>query len=336
MVTVRLFLMGLVALVPSENPNKLMVVVPDVQTLTQHKHVAVFAWDRRNHDKVGEAVEIATQLNVDGGFGGHLLKGHVITIDPMTADDLRFEGGVSNGPSRRRMTAAMPEIDSAHAVSWIPSMKTLTGGEGSLGKAYVGNDAAVVAARLSLSEKGGRVMTFSFADDGLQVPAMRFVGLGWTPVRTCRQAVADVAVIEMTYREDELPKGVVVFAGHGYGAAPGWQVELTPYLENGQKRIDVLVGNLTPMGGPVKARAPEATLHFDLYNGMLAHPPSYRDRLLPVVGGAAMRADGVDPSYCNLPPLLQAVSRGPCEKGLPPKAGIARPICMLATFEPPD
>ena len=347
MVIVRIFLMGLVALVPTEkaNDNKLMVIVPNVITLTHHNHFPVFVWDKRSYgDNLGEASYIAQDLQLglkpeEIQFGGYLLDGQTIAIEPMTSNKLEFVGGIGKGPSRRRVAAAMPDVKNAHNFGWIPSMTTLTDGKGALDDRYFGNPKrADVAGQMQLRARGGRVMTYSFAGEGT-VPSMRFVGLGWTPVQTCRQAVADVAVIEMTYQKSEVPPDGLLFEGRGYDSARTWSVKLKPYVADDGDRIDVLIGNLTPMetlSNPSEEMTPEQSLHFDLYNGMLQRLPNYRDRLLPVAGGASVADVDVDPPYCSLARILRLVSKGDCIKGVEPKAGIARPICMLATFGAPD
>ena len=351
-VTVRIFLMGLVALAPANGDRQLTVVLPNA---ADHDHTAVFVWNPANYDgDKGHGAAIQKRLELRETPYGYLMNGYTIEMEPPGSEPLEFLGGLQGGHSHRRLTAAIPNEGNAKHFSWVPSMERLTDGLGHMDRAYFsGADPRLVAARMKLAY--GTAQTYSFADTFRMVRAVRFIGMGKLPMLAARQAVADVILIEV-----EVPRAAVIFHVRKLDAKPEdddvYKVRLEP--EENVATIDVLVGNVTRPPTTCHPGMPDPALHFAHYNSMLALRSEYHDRLLPRVGEAIMPSDGVDPAA--LPLVLSVVSVGACEDQTPDfeyrssilgstsraraqwkatylrRGGIVRPICMVARFQAPE
>jgi hypothetical protein len=322
-VTLRIFLMGLVALVPSENPKALTVVLPNA---TSHQHVPVLVWDPHNSGEAGDGAEIKKQLSLAEAPNGYLLHGQEIALARDEGPALSFTGGVS-GRANRRLLPAMPRARDAGDFSWVLSMEQLTDGGGQISKEYYGRDPGMVAGRMTLEH--GTVKTFGFADTNGAVRAMRFVGMGRGSLRTTRQAVADVAVVEVKYSGWKQGDEVVFELTSLRNGADKQEIHLAA---DDKGEINVLLGNLSPLSCAALEQ-PSPAAHFDLYYSLLAHPRDCAGRQLPQLG-RAMSGRDVDPGLDRLPTVLQVVSKSAC--GGDNKGGIARPICMITSFQPPQ
>lgn len=286
-----------------------------------HSHEALFAWDDRNVTDSYPYPRSIPQTGQEITFS--------TTATPQTP--LAYAGGRRKGPSDLRLWAKHPMSWNHSNFGWVPSMETLTDGKGFIDPEYYsGHKPELVASRLRI--KDGLVSTYSFGDINQTVHAIKFGPVGGDPLFAMRQPTADIVVVEISYKED-LP---ITFTGKSLDGTTGnWSVELTPYNDGNNYRIDVLLGNLS---GGEPEHSSLTTLHFGLYNSLLALRSSYQNQLFPVVGGP-MTASG-DPDICDLAPVVLAVSGVVCEeKGgirVLKKAGPARPICMLASFEAPQ
>jgi hypothetical protein len=325
--------MGLVALVPSDDLSTLSVIVP-----SDHGHLPVFIWDPENSTDLGDGDKIKKELYLHTAPNGYLLRGHQIGHTDEGRQGLHFfTAQPQHQQSHRRMTADMPTARNKADFSWILSMQTLTDGLGFIApRYYSGEDPAVVAGRLQLTR--GVVKTYSFGDVHDQVRALRFVSVGKRPFFSARQAVADVAVVEVTFSDEEWKnmKEEITFSGLRLGDGyREWKVTLHVDEQNDDGNIDVLIGDLIPPLCRLDVEGDEGihkpALHYDHYLSMLALGASYEDRLLPTLGEARMAPGSINP--LPLPEVLSVVSR---KKDCLLAGGIARPICMLATFQAPE
>ena len=178
----RIFLIGLVALVPEETSLRVILRV------AHHTHEPVFVWNWE--DQVLPPRVLYPRPPVLYWPPLHL-SGQEITIRTTarpvwSTPALNYEGGRTGGPSDLRLWNKMPRERRAHDFRWVPSMEILTDGLGFIDlEYYEGKKPELVAGRLEIDR--GNVSTFSFADIGGQVRGVKFSGVGRAPMFTMRQ-----------------------------------------------------------------------------------------------------------------------------------------------------
>jgi hypothetical protein len=344
---IRIFLLGLVALIP--DGGNLKIVVP---TTEKQDHFSVLSFPCASPCSLaGNTPQLAKSLGVsknldrdhllrasyDPGCIGYALmglNGVTLSIDNLTPGCLTFV----HGQRRRRvgdLVGALPlTAREGEDFSWVPSMSSIRGSVCHLGKEYSDPKYGHVAAVLSIQGADGKVSTASLVSV-LEDPLTGCFGLSHPlpfpdgPVafirslsfsragsiaRSPRQAFADGVVVELRTTSPQ--------ANLKFTPSSGGPIVLSPV---GRGPVDIAIANLVERQEVAYSCEKPAPSHFDLYHEMAAE--SENRPKLPHLG-LDMRRTRLEEIY-KYPPVVKVLYevRVPVSKG-----GLNRPICMLATY----
>jgi subtilase family protein len=327
MFTLRLFVMGLVALVPSDDSKDLMLVLQNASHVGTHPHVPVLVCDPqqsncRMSDR-NEWAEIVQALNLDvsGKGAGLMLKGEEISLLGPIPGELRVQRGRERHWWHKFIGICPTELLQAADVDWVPAIPEFDPSAGVIDESHLNSPSQKqIAALLPLVGVKGVMMSYHYPalreEHRAYVHSLTFKTKGsGVPMRAVRQAAPDVALIELQIKDPKVRIELRSFAG------------ATRYLElaprPGGRVVDLLLGNLTPLGGMGAPIQNDSILeHFNLYYRLSEVAP---DRpKLPHIGDRRVDANRV---ARELPSVIRLVSR---QRGA--AGGVDRPVCTKAEF----
>ena len=336
MFTLRIYLMGLVALVPNaDGDNSLAIVLPTTPSRGEDFHQPMLIYPsvgepgaplppQYDAKDIASAHGRSTVLAEDGylsvgdkRFGGIVFDQEIVTLStPSSATAFRqlvFAGG--REPSDEPTGALPGTARERLAFDWIPNLGSVSPAFGRLRETLSDmSKSSRVAALLELPGVRGSVGVYSMAKCGGMIPVVDFQIEAMGGNRSVLlQAVAEVAVIELEMEGSSAQVDIQRIATAG-GAASRRSVELKP--SGGM--LEVLLGNLTQVGGAEQ----ECHLHhFGMYLDLVGDGLSMP---VPRATGKKVSASEID-SY-PVPDVIQAVSWT--------KDGESRQMCTLAVINP--
>jgi hypothetical protein len=328
-ITLKVYLMGLEALVPTKQDQGLTVLLQ--RTPSGHTfHLPVLVWDPAvvtamvTQDGVpvnDQGDDIRDRLTVKGATG-LVLDGEEISVEGTKRGKVR----VNDHPGRPWYTpfvGAIPtDSEKLASTAWIPKINDVSRQVGPV-KADVFNspdpqkvaallhisaDASLAAVRLAGSTEDAFNFTFKKSGDD-------------HPLFGHRGAIADVAVLEVPVDAAEVTVTLRAF-GSTSNRAHERRIVLTPVA--GARSIDLLLGNLTPLAQNIKIVGAPVE-HFALYYELTQNEGNAPKRI-PFAGRNKKRGSE------KIPKVISSVSE-PCD---PAKGGVCRPICGLVMLQEPN
>jgi hypothetical protein len=339
MFTLRIFLMGLVVLVPKVNNGdwqNLTILLPSAKREEcPQAHYAVLICDPNSEGckECGDGKEIEEKLRLDIPPQGRLLSGLDISITPTPSGKLVPVTGLYRRRWWHSFTGVVPTPKDIEDIHWIPRLAEVTSGAADIERRLLGPGEYIstteMAARLKLA--AGKVKVFSVADVEGQVHSMTFKDSGQPVLRGIKQAVADIIVVELTINN---PFVYIYGVELGTKRASSGDLLFKLAPAKGSHEVEVLLGNLTPLQEIVKPEA--AAEHFMLY-GKLTDPAS--NLPIPYLGFRDKAVAEVEGNQ-HLPLVIRAVQKHgdlgvptvcPLEFGS--QGGTNRPICTTIMQE---
>ena len=333
----RIFITGLVALVPGDDGKSLtalLQVTPDDPSM---RHVPVVLYECKNGPCGGQISQpLGTELQFYSGsrppFDGVLLMGDEVSLSGAKAGSITFVQGLRTHRWYHDWIGSRPASPSGTKdLSWVPSMSHISQQAGTVAPRHLHKpDRAEIAGVLRLDGIEGAVRVFSLTEIDKKVPSLTFKKHGRMQLRGCKQALADTVLVEI-----EVAAPYVTFEFTSFGdSRPRSRISLIPAPK--ETTVDVLVGNLfVPCGKPPDVLAG----HFDMYYDLASK--QVNERLIPERGMRSVAASTV--ASDEDPPILTEWNRCPRDVwflgALPLKlyifAGFQKPICTLASFDSP-
>jgi len=346
MFILRIYLMGLVALVPHiDGDNSLALVLPASRS---HLPAVVFpcpsgpALCDLDAPSIAYDLGITTNLDSDGllafedeRFGAMELDGAVLSLSTPAKPDARHELVFASGRVSRAsdVTGSVPETShEARAFDWVPRVAAVFPDHGSLrGSLSDLHKQGVIASYLELRNVRGVASVYALTEMGQMIPAFRFrVFHSFGGYRSViRQAVAEVVIVDLEME----------------GAAAELKVQrkdgchsvaLTPV----DGRAEILIGNLAPFGFYSGNSLPHFKMYFPLTG---AEPGSMEEPMATgkevseseVFSEVPMRSQPVPDiaATVSYQPKLQS-STGREGRRSVPFDGYARELCTLAVVNP--
>lgn len=329
MTTLHVYLMGLVALVPSNDGKSITILMQEARREPLYVHYPVLIYDKKNLVTVvgDEGKEIKEVLHLRDEPPGFFLNGVDIEFDAKMSGDFEFLKGWHKPSWIHPWIGTVPgSLDEAKDSFWIPEMKRVVPGSEVVRNLYLGNDVSAcdVAARLSLGH--GKVSTVNLTSYQTIIHSLTFKKMGGLPVlRGTKEALADIAMIEITLDD---PK-VEIYTREFRGAR---QKRLSLIPKDGV--IDILIGNLTRLVKPTS----EPAMHFALYQKLSENPQEN----VPVPHMGMWRSVSEGTVGGQLPEVIRSVSGDPTDaKGRilyrynSGESGTDRPMCTLIIMKTP-
>jgi hypothetical protein len=333
-IKLKIYLMGLVALIPTAKDHGLFALLQ--RTPQSHFHLPVLIWDAtavdakvtENGIQIGhQGTEIKEQLKVKGATynpAGLILDGERIALCETKKGIVKLHDHPRR-PWYAPFVGAFPDnIEALVSTAWIPEMRSISRQAGRIRADLIRSPSPdKVAALLPLSAAAS-LSTFQVAhvhtksDNRSDLGSFIFKSPGSNPLFGNRGAIADVAVLTV---EIEAPQATLILRhfGRGAKAASVRQIVLTPRAE--ADSVDLLIGNLSPATGRAEELQGD---HFALYYDLTEHGGSV-DKRVPVVEKTKR------PSFNPLLPEVISSVSGSCGND----GGVCRPICGLAIFREP-
>jgi hypothetical protein len=334
MFTLRIFLIGMMAFVPTRDQKTLYVLLPNVDP-----HHALLALDKRDMASGGEATanqwsEVAPVVNGaenDNAFAWFLKEDRLEVLD---------SAGNPLELVTPKLGKAMPATkEEGRSISWVPSLQDVS----------PQIDATLDPSLLTAPSKDrlfalltlqhGKVVTYDLTrypdtkgrNTGDLVKFAYAPGSPDTPAAGCSRALAEIVVVEIPVSGPSVSLRRLPFSG---GA--GTSLTLKPRAD--QKTVDVLLANLTP-SSQAELRKRSSPLHFAHYYDLLKTPPAAQGlRLIPkACGDVSVRAKKTNGKKRRSEPAVVAppeVYFMTVKDG--PRASLARPICAATFLNPVD
>jgi len=346
--TLRLFVMGLVALANDPYGDSLTLVLP--QNCEHHPILIcdTSAQGCNSHRLRGDQGRlIKGKIRGRGKIRGFYLDNEEVTIDGGDAGVLERVDDRWDPLWFHHIRGALPDDGrEASDISWTPTMAHILKKAGVIKSDVLLRPAAnQIAALLTFSGIKGRIKTFHMAENCGKVSSLTFTE-GGTKLWSCKQALADILVIEIPINQQYATLTVSKY-GNSYAKR---SMYLAP--KEGERVVDVLLGNLTPLAYARDIYNNKENLvavpHFRRYYNLSAQEIDQGSFRIPVRGHMGELGTKVNPQ--SLPPLLRSVSGRPfCakeildrvefEKNNPqeewdrdPRSGLSRPICTFGSF----
>lgn len=326
--TLKLYLMGLVAFVVGER-GELQLVMP-----RDPHHLPVLVWDSTVTSKdpaADQGKKIKDVLNLSTQPHGVILDGHTITIEGMR------EGNLSPWPLPQHPWYASifghrptNRHDGTGAL-WIPKLESILG-EGARLRPDLGTCNS--AAQLDMTGKEVGLSTYGLASYGRKVHSMtwKIAGENWK-LWDERGAIADTALLTIPIEvKDTL---VIRLLLDGQEKV---KLELVP--RHGQSEVDLLLGNLYPIKiDKSDLLESERAEHFHAYFGLTVAGDS-KKRPVPEIGFKRISDGKVEPEFRELPEVIRSVSAAECPEYTNAATeyilgGVCRPICGFAILKSP-
>ena len=351
MFLLRLFITGLVALVPSADGKNLTLVVQELRA-DDPKHIPMLLFPCKAAGCAYDVAYIAKGLNLkeninnDGllfweteTFGGVRMKGMEVFISNLPPGALSLVGARRSNRLLDWLGAVPQTRTEGMDISWVPSMKNIVPRAGTMGPQFIWDPSEKeVAGILKLHDIQGEVKSYSFSKTLESVPGgldtfVRSLSFktkhSW--IGSPRQVVTDTAVIEIPIYSSYIELSVQPFGGSRSDIV---KVEPTKGI------VNVLIANLTPIPSVedekrmVRSSASSAhsASHFPLYlrlaetSGLLGEDEK---STAPVLGMKSRKILARE-AECESPGIIKAVSLRTHESG-----GLHRTICTLVTFDEP-
>jgi hypothetical protein len=347
MITLRIFLMGLVTLMPQEvKGRRTITILLQEARHEHHPHIPVLIYEEAQRVctpmpacQVGDGYEIATLLNRERRSPGILLKG--VDIQVQNAD----EGGVQllEGTYDKRFyhswLGVVPRTaEACNDFGWISHLEDVVPGSHKVRSDVLTAPAGKLAGRLLL--QGGKLSTFGLADLQGFVRSMTFKKLGsMGPLRGEKHALGDTAVVDLKVSGDKVEILLQPFSGSPQ--------TLTLEPAEGSDVVEILLGNLTPLMDNVDKSKPAE--HFALYTKLSDNPKTPQEMKIPHLGWGVIKIRRSAVETAATPEVIRSISaigstRAVAKaKAMPGMAGISgdeggtnRPICTLGVMAPPD
>lgn len=347
MITLRIFLIGLIALVPDFGHGTLKVVLQDVRE-THSPHYAMIVYECKNlpdeesrktcgtvtHNGLSPRV-----LSYSSKFDYRLLDHEFVRLSGAVPGFLTFKRGSRKGQIGSGITGSVPRNrEEAQDFSWVPEMAKISPRHSKINNDLLGEGlGGQIAAVIDLRNAEGSVSVFGLVDIDQEVRSFTFKRRASdSPLIDNRQALADVTLIEIAvplFGEDIEKAPSVTFNVKGrHGKSSNLELALAPY----EKSIDVVIGNLAPFlkrGNACDAPEPIFDEHFEFYYELAAAPPpEYREAEIPFKG--RKKAPKMNLEYPP-PPIVDFIGTSYCSRqvgdGFPSSSN--RPICTQVVFE---
>lgn len=350
MFTLRLFVMGLVAIVPSDNGNDLMLVVPETCKLGENprqcapfdpwdkdRHYPILICDTKDSDcrvKAGadQWSAIASDLGLDpqGSGLGFTLHGEHLTV-------LHAEPGFVDLPRDRfqarwhhKVIGSVPRaFTSAADAQWVPSIEALNRESALIDERHlIRPETTEIAALLSFHGVESSALNYNYPPIGnaerAWVRSLTFRHSGLLgPLTAVRHAAPDVFLVEVI-----VPGPYVELMLKPFDQATSTVRKLRVKPLDGHATVDVLLGNLTRLqqGNPHDVRVGSKVSHFEVYHRLSEEPPLSRPKL-PRIGYRKVDACDVTRPRPSVIDLVSKWGRG--------AGGADRPVCTTAEFSEP-
>ncbi len=344
MFILRIFLIGMIAFIPTKDSKTLWVLLPNADDPMGglHAHHAILTFSQGNVEQSSgrnEWAVIKEKINGrdDPDSAGWLLNGERIILP--SGEGLPF----TKANTRKNGTSQPGNDVEGWDFSWVPSLHEVTGVTAAVKRTLINKPTKnEVAALLHLKQGFLRTYSLSRSLDAVGIDRGALIPFTFAPAGTesvtgnCTQALAEVEVVEIPVMSPSIQIEAQAFAG---GASSS--VTLKP--RDGELTVDLLLANLTPSDPEqFERRSPPA--HFANYYNLLAKKPAAGKQLVPVF---------CEPSK-TLPPrsnedtgLKTAQILGPTpvappalymrtvyQTADPGRASIARPICTSVMLDP--
>lgn len=308
--TLRIYLMGLVALVPVDRDGRAELVIllqKHASAAMEHQHHAVLVCDPGTEGcKPGEGGDIQEALKLDYMPHGFFLDGVEIEIEQGGIGEVEYAFEGHRPWFFHKLMGVVPgKWRAARDAWWIPRMRDILPEAAAVKPGYIEEEAdgippEKISARMRVRE--GRVWVYSLADVDQKVRSMTFktIGSGMT-MYGVKQAVADIVAVDIPIREG----GRVVIYATPFGGERGQRLfKLKP--RQTQEYVEILLGNLTPLRGGVKAEpASHFALYADLSKNQVGRVP------VPHLGRRKCPQREVEESDFELPEVIRSVSAPP-------------------------
>lgn len=344
----RLFLIGLIALVPDKEKGAVTVVLREMRQ-AKEIHYPVLIYQCSDDVAMsqcgileGDELEVNDILNESSVFGGRIILGEQIRIAGGADGALSFAPGRDRGWFGRTINSVRGDLPNdrrdGKGFSWVPEMSNISPRHGRIASRHLANPSArEIAGVLDLRDIKGTVSTFGFVDMGCQIYSFTFKQSAESPsLIDDKQALADITLIEIPLQGDE---ATLTFTSFGGEPAP----PLILRDSDGDSLIDVVLGNLPPYEDlDCSDMHATADMHFALYYPLadLASPGPIQ---IPFRGSRKVfNAVGEGPPPSR-PGVVGFVEAEPCltSPGVsvcvdPHPASTNRPICTQVVFEQPE
>lgn len=338
--TLRLFVMGLVALVPSKDHRSLSLVLPN-----DAEHFPVLICDPASEGcTMNLAEEVTTSLRVRDQPRGVVLNGSEVTFEGLQPATEHGQGlAPARGERRRHFLLGLANLPKAaqeiQDFSWVPTMRRISARAATIDPTYLQNpDPKKLSGLVKLTGVQGTVRVFSLAEiasttqcfGNADLAVVKYKGNKWYSRSRMRQAAADILLIEIPVVAKELT--VALSAGGG-----PQKTKLTLKPKNPGQTVDILIGNITALGneGAFTAEEQQRALsgHFKHYYGLaMGFDPAKDPVRLPRIGRRRVPARGLDPRLEDMPEVIRVVS---VEKDSEGVGGACRPMCTFCIFDTP-
>jgi hypothetical protein len=369
MLTLRIFLIGLIALIPNEKSGSLGVALLDARN--EHTpHLPVVIYNCKNIPDEGarsecglkdpgeckeddneckERSSLISFLGKDGNFDALLL--HHDRIFLRGAQPCCGLGNCRGGEcevdyisGRRRlvydnlispfMGDAPRTREEAEDISWVPSMSKVSFQSRSFDRDHISQNLPGLAGFLNIDGLKATVSTFGLVDFDQMIPSFTFKKLAsGRPITDYRQALADIVLVSLPLGES-ISKVTIELASDS-----GWPRKVDLEVNGKDQSIDIVVGNLAPLlteGVDCEFHGPIVDEHFELYY-RLARPatPGYREAEVPFLDKLMTKKVNVE---YPPPPIVAFVEGGDkCsrvqQEGGPLPSSSNRPICTQVLME---
>ena len=363
MFTLRIFVMGLVALVKGPDDGSLTIVLQQVYDHAS-RHYPVLIYPRGPECQPGsadgacqayDAATIAVRLMAKGNalldkddnqtwlrhedkqFGGVLLDGRRLRLRNAAHGALEFVLDARRhhpGDERGALPTSAEELED---FSWVPDMAQIWPQDTYAAPSMVDQPSRVqVAGIFQLTGVRGKVKTYKVADTSTCTLVDRKPTIYSIDFRTpqqaaastggvLRQALAEILLIEVQVAGPEAVMKILPLKD-----SPARQlapISLRPDPQSGT--ADVLVGNLVPLPELAGCDYSPDPHHFDVYYQLAAERGSTADdHALPFPGVHKIPSAGINPSVHDLPPIVKVVSVKE------PITGVYnRPVCTLLLYQ---
>jgi hypothetical protein len=329
--TLRLFVMGLVAVVKGAEPGSLTLVLQNAAN-----HIPILICDPYNctldPKHINQGPDIENLLNLESGdVTGYILEEEEITLKGVEQGSVRAVEEMWKPHWYDYWTGAVPaNRNEAVSFGWIPYMKEVMSDAEFIEEDYLLKPWDYeVAGILPLKGLAASVSSFHLVEIDGSVCSLTFMK---PPERlkmhSVKRALPDVLLIEIPVNQPN-----VTISLEEYGDASSTR-SMQTQPEYGARSVDVLLGNITPceMGGNTSPSID----HFNHYYDMSAVPISNGRRQFPRKGWKCVDANLVNPK--EEPPVLDAVSctgEFSADFKRHPKGGLSRPMCTFSSYELP-
>lgn len=341
----RIFVMGLVALVPSEDRTDLTVVLQEAR---HHDHYPLLVYECENVYPRTADCERSDDPNLpDERVRRFLRSKSVIRNGNASSSAVVFEGqelkisGLVRGKLLfnsswdadwwHRVTGVVPESRTElHSFSWVPEMAKVSPAAGRIARRHLYEpNASEVAGLLWLEGIEGTVQSYGLANLRNEIRSLTFKNSNQDlPVWDFKQALTDILMIDVPIDGDTVE---LTFKGFS-----GGEIKRKLKPREWDRTVDVLLANIGPI--PEYCPEDEEAHHFAFYYDLAEQQNVERE--IPEVGRARIESAGLEPP---LPRVIQFVGEGSCLRRVASLAsraggvlmGSSRPICTVVVFESP-